>query len=165
MGERGYSSVLPLERRCYSFSFSNWTSRNCISSSLLLLHPATTVSQSCYTQSIVATTAFMLNPSVAATFAGGNNYHRGNSAAPLNMLSHPPSRLSPPPGADIYGVTASSSSQQLPVAGSSATYPTQLPQTAAPLTDTKKQGQNLPKRGYRACVSIQKAQILTIKLT
>lgn len=100
----------------------------------------------------------MLNPSVAATFAGGNNYHRGNSAAPLNMLSHPPSRLSPPPGADIYGVTASSSSQQLPVAGSSATYPTQLPQTAAPLTDTKKQGQNLPKRGYRACLASDQSE-------
>ncbi|OWZ76656.1 specific RNA polymerase II transcription factor [Cryptococcus neoformans] len=97
----------------------------------------------------------MLNPSVAATFAGGNNYHRGNTAAPLEMLSHPPSRLSPPPRADVYGVAASSSGLQLPVASSSAsaTYPTQLPQTAAPLTETKKQGQNLPKRGYRACTN------------
>lgn len=102
----------------------------------------------------------MLNPSVAATFAGGNNYHRGNTAAPLDMLSHPPSRLSPPPRADVYGVAASSSGLQLPVASSSAsaTYPTQLPQTAAPLTETKKQGQNLPKRGYRACLASDQSE-------
>ncbi|WVO21275.1 uncharacterized protein IAS62_002582 [Cryptococcus decagattii] len=67
------------------------------------------------------------------------------------MLSHPPSRLSPPP----YSMSASSSSHNIPHAGPSATatYPTQLPQTATPLIETKKPSQNLPKRGYRACTN------------
>lgn len=52
-------------------------------------------------------------------------------------------------------MSASSSSHNLPLAGPSATatYPTQLPQTATPLIETKKPSLNLPKRGYRACLA------------
>lgn len=65
-----FSATLPM--MLFSPSSSKWTSCNC-NSSLLSTRSATAVSQLYYTCPIDGYSTFILDPSVAATFAGHKN--------------------------------------------------------------------------------------------
>lgn len=75
-------------------------------------------------------------------------------------LSHPPSRLSPPPGTSRHDVLAAAGSAG--DAGGSASTSTASASALATAMSTpakRKDDERVPKRGYRACVSrVQHAQ-------
>nr|ODN90968.1 specific RNA polymerase II transcription factor [Cryptococcus depauperatus CBS 7855] len=82
--------------------------------------------------------------------------HSGNYISP-SMLPQPPSKLSPHPRVDLYNVLASAPNQQLPVIGPSTTVnPSAQPGQQSTTSESRRenQGSSLPKRGYRACVSV-----------